>query len=81
MKKQYTPIRMPACRCGRQAMFIPMRKALHVVNPLMRKVGIYVPHDALYCVACPKCDDTECLAGTKRAAVAAFERMVEVGVR
>lgn len=80
MKKPYIPIRMPVCRCGRPARFRKTRNVIYHAFPALRDIGLHVPQGRSYSVQCTYCPCTGQLAGTKRAAVAAFEKAVSIHV-
>lgn len=79
MKKPYIPIRMPVCRCGRPARFREVRHLLYHVYPSLRDIGLHIPQGKNYSVNCSHCM-LAVSAGTKRAAVSAFEKAVSIYV-
>lgn len=90
MKKKYDPIIVPVCRCGKYANFVDVRKKFGAYNnspviKMMLSRGILIrkfpmpPLGRRYACVCLECGIVKS-AATKRAAVEAFAREVEVGV-
>lgn len=75
MKKKYDPIRVPVCRCGRSATFFSIKA---FKDSLPKSMSIFLRINGWVC-GCTQCG-VAFSADTKRAAVAAFEKEVEIDV-
>lgn len=95
MKKKYDPIRVPVCRCGRQSLVSNRITASYpawvfrfqtvdndernAMSPGERLKLLTMCHVPMWLCGCPDCE-IYAPGHTKRAAIAAFEKQVEVCV-
>lgn len=90
MKKKYDPIALPVCLCGQQTEYVDARKKFGIFwnnAPIRKKweaLDVYVPKLHIpqghrYGCICRHCDIVKS-SGTKRQAVEAFRREVEINV-
>lgn len=89
MKEKYSPIQLPVCLCGRQTEFVDARKKFGIWNnaPIRKQLEaldvyvpkLHIPQGHRYGCICRHCGIVK-PSGTKRQAVEAFMREVEINV-